>query len=287
MPEQGALHLAEHWLSVGQPDRALDALTRLHGPEALTGQAYMVRLTALHDLGRHDEVEVAGESAIERIGPVPHLLAMIGSSRRSLGRLDAAERAYLQGLAEDPHDVLLLCWYARLCLEVGQDTKAEKLVERAASRDPDSSLVLSARALIAYVRGQDAEMLRATREGLRNDPDDAGAHYLYGMAAANRGQLGAAARSLGRAAAENPGDRDLVETAREVRTEAHPLLRPLWPIHRFGALPVWLGAVVVFMGLRAAGARGPATIVGLVWGVYCVYSWVMPPIVRRLRRRLR
>ena len=38
-------------------------------------------------------------------------------------------------------------------------------------------------------------------------------------------------------------------------------------------------------GLRAMKFYRASTIVVVVWVVYCVYSWVVPPIVRKLARR--
>jgi tetratricopeptide (TPR) repeat protein len=284
-PQRSTMELARHWLSIDRPDRALDELGKLAGDDSLRPEALAVRTAALHNLQRHTEACAAAELALGRYGPEPQLLAIYGSSLRAVGQHAKAERAFLDGLAIDPEDPLLLCWYARVCLEVGQVDKAERLVDRAASHAPDDDLVAKTRVLIAYARGKDADAVAYGRESLRLDPEDPHAHALHGMAAAARGDLGAAESSLRRAAAANPGDRDIVEAAREIRVANHPLMRPLWPVQRFGMLPVWLCAVGAIMLFRFLRLPGFAALLGGIWLLYCIYSWTVPFIVKRLVRR--
>jgi hypothetical protein len=74
--------------------------------------------------------------------------------------------------------------------------------------------------------------------------------------------------------------------ARDDRVIAHPLLVPLWPLFRFGALRTWLAAVAVLVMLRLV-LPSLAGVFGLLWIGYCVYSWVAPPLVRwHVSRRL-
>jgi len=284
-PEQDALGLARHWMTLNKPDRVLEQLARLPGDAALSPDAFVLRTAALYDLDRHLEAEAAAEAGLGELGPDPQLLALLGMSRQELGKYEGAESALLDGLALAPTSSYLLCAYARLCLAVGQAGKAAKLVERAASFDPEDDVVARTRVLVAFVEGKDAEAVRHGREAMRLDPDGGGNHAMYGMALANRGDVGSAARSFRRAAAADPGNTELVEAAREARAAAHPLLWPLRPMQRFGALPVWLAAVVGMTALRAAGLAPLAVAFAVLWVAYCVYSWVAPPLVRRWVRR--
>lgn len=286
-PDQEALSLAQHWMTVNRPDRVLEELSRLPGDAALSRAAFVLRAAALHDLGNHQAAASAAESGLGDVGPDPQLLAILGMSRQQLGRYEAAESALLDGLALAPTSSFLLCAYARLCLTVGQVEKAGKLVERAASVDPEDDVVARTRLLVAFVQGKDSDAVKHGREAMRLDPDDGGNQLLYGLALASRGNVGAAAHSYRRAAAADPGDRELVEAAREARAAAHPLLWPLRPMQRFGPLPVWLAAVVTMTGLRAAGLAPLALVFAVLWVTYCVYSWVAPPLVRRWIRRNR
>ncbi len=287
MTDGSGLALARHWLQVNRADQALDQLTRLPADEALSLDAFVLRAAALHDLDRYEDAAAAAETGLGRFGPDPQLLAMLGTARRSAQQYEPAERALLDGLALSPTSVYLLCTYARVCLDVGQVEKARRLVERAASEDPEDDLVAHVRVLVAYASGQDDEALRRSREALRIGPDEAANHALFAMASSVRGDVAAAARSYRRAAAAEPGNTELIEAAREARVNAHPLLWPLRPLHRFGPFPTWLAVVGTILGLRALGLPMIALGFGLVWVVYCVYSWIAPPLVGRWLRRNR
>jgi hypothetical protein len=92
-------------------------------------------------------------------------------------------------------------------------------------------------------------------------------------------------RSLASAAANNPADGDLRGAAREAKLINHPLLRPLRPFQRFNPLVVWIAAVAIIYGLRYAGFGVLATVAAIGWFAFCIYSWVAPPLVRRLINR--
>jgi len=287
MADGSGLDLARHWLEVGRPERALEQLTRLPAEEGLSREAFVLRAASLHDLDRDEDAAAAAETGLGQYGPDPQLLAVLGTARWSANRYEDAERAMLDGLALAPTSVYLLCTYARVCVEVGQVEKAARLVDRAASYEPEDELVAQARVLIAYAAGNDDEALQRSRDALRLGPDEAANHALFAMASGVRGDVAAAARSYRRAAAAEPGNLELVEAAREARAAAHPLLWPLRLLQRFGVFPVWLGAVAIIVGLRALDLPMLALGFGLVWVLYCIYSWVAPPLVGRWLRRKR
>jgi hypothetical protein len=61
-------------------------------------------------------------------------------------------------------------------------------------------------------------------------------------------------------------------------------MKPLWPLQKWGwgaSAAMWLGGVVLIRGL-ARTAPDIATPVAFVWLGYCVYSWVWPPLIRKI-----
>ena len=58
-------------------------------------------------------------------------------------------------------------------------------------------------------------------------------------------------------------------------------MRPLRPFARFNPLVVWIGAVAIIYGLRIAGLAPLSFAFAMAWLAFCVYSWVVPPLVRR------
>ena len=70
------------------------------------------------------------------------------------------------------------------------------------------------------------------------------------------------------------------------RLLAHWSMRPLVPLQRLGPAKVWGAAALLVVGLRAIGQPMLAAIFGGAYLLFCAYSWIVPPLVRRhLRRR--
>jgi Flp pilus assembly protein TadD len=272
------LSLAQHWLEVNRPDRALEELGRLPRDEAMSLPACLLRVGALLRAERPAAAKLAATRALDLHGTEPRLLALLALACRVRGELEESERALLQALSHDPEDVGLLCEYAELCVSVGQLDKAEALLERAAAVEPDAEAVTTGRVLVAAARGRSAEAYRRAREALGRHPDSTVAHVYHSVVATEHGKFREAGRSSSRVAAET-GDPDALAMARDDRVIAHPLLVPLRPLFRFGPLRTWVAVVVVLMILRFVSPPLAAA-VGLFWIVYCVYSWVVPPLVR-------
>ena len=277
--------MAGHWLQIGHPERTLDELQGLWGDSALDYRAFLFRGAALHALDRNAEAIHVLRDGLSRHGPFLPLLQVLGSALRAEGRLPEAEAAFLQGLSLDPNDPDLLIGYAMVCLSAGQAEKASALVERAASQAPESLAVSAARAQVAFALGKDKDMHRHTQEALSADPEDPGARALHGTSSMLTGDSKSGYNSLASAAAAHPGDPDLRAAAREARLANHPLMRPLMPFQRFNPLVIWVCAVAVIYGLRAAGLLLFAGIAAGAWFAFCVYSWVAPPLLRRWLNR--
>jgi Flp pilus assembly protein TadD len=277
--------MAGHWLQIGHPERTLDELHGLTGDAALDYRAYLFRGAALHALDRNAEAVDVLRDGLGQHGPFLPMLHVLGSSLRSEGRLPEAEAVFLQGLSLDPNEPDLLIGYAHVCLAAGQAQKASALVERAASHAPESAVVSAARAQVAFALGKDRDMHRHSTEALSHDPEDPGARALHGTASMLTGDPRSGYTSLASAAASQPGDADLRAAAREAKLVNHPLLLPLRPFARFNPLVVWIGAVVIIYGLRAAGLAPLSFAFAMIWLAFCVYSWVAPPLVRRWLNR--
>lgn len=280
-PSESRLQMAAHWLRIGRPERVLDELQGLSGDAAVDYRAYLFRGAALHSLDRNPEAIDVLRDGLAQHGPFPAMLHVLGSALRSEGRLPEAEAAFLQGLSLDPNDPNLLLGYAHVCLAAGQAEKAGALVERAASQAPESVAVSAARAQVAFALGNDRDMHRHSAEALSYDPEDPNARALHGTASMLTGDARAGYNSLRSAAAAQPGDDDLRAAAREAKLFNHPLMLPLRPFARLNPLIVWVAAVAVIYGLRAVGLGSLSFAFAMIWLGFCVYSWVVPPIVRR------
>jgi tetratricopeptide (TPR) repeat protein len=277
---------AQALLVAHRPEEALRELAALPAGAATSPMAYQLRATALNRLERSAEAADAARAGLAAGGPDPDLLGELGHALREQGDLPAAERALLDGLALAPADVDLLCAYSRLCMDAGQLEKAAMLVERAVAGAPEAQIVYATRIRLAYAQGKDAEAQRISRDFVAAYPESPAAHAALGGTSAVRGQIRPAYAGLRQAAAGAPTDADFAAAAMQARVASHPLLWPLRPIERFGAIKTWLVAVAVIFGLRAAGLAPLAVLAALLWFAICVYSWVVPPLMRRwmLRR---
>lgn len=268
-----------------RPDEALRELATLPASEARQPQAWYLRTAALSQLERWAEAAQAARQGLAAGGPDPDLLRLLADAERELGNLETAERAVLDGLAIDPQHLDLLCGYARLCLQVRQLDKAAKLVGRAAAIDPHAASVYAIRVQLAYARGDDRTAQQVAREFVAEYPEDARAHALLGSTSALRGQVHAADSGFRQAASAEPTVNEYAEAALETRILEHPLLIPVRPFMRFGTIKTWVAAVVVLYGLRMLGLRALSFVFAIVWLALCVYSWVVPPLVRRWMTR--
>lgn len=285
-PDTGdSFYLARHWLSIHDPDRAIEALARVP-TAAESAEAHGLWTAALMQLERYEEAEAAAQRGLALEPEHEGLLQLLASTRWRKGDRAGAERAFLEALALVPDDPVLLASYGLLVAEVGQLDKAERLIDQAVRSGPEVQVVRYAQSLLSYLRGDpDAARLHA-RGTLEIDPEEAVGHAVLGWLSLEAGEFGGA-RSAITAARLDPEDRDYREAARHAAVLSHPLMRPLLPVYRIGPAKVWLGAIAAIILLRVIGLTGPAAVVAVVYVVFALYSWVAPPLVRRILRRRR
>ncbi|HZN76093.1 MAG TPA: hypothetical protein VFC00_31060 [Micromonosporaceae bacterium] len=275
------LERAQALLLANRPEDVLRELAVLPATDAVSARAFHLRCAALVQLNRWTEAAEAARHGLTAGGPDPDLLRLLADAEQELGNLEVAERAALDGLALDPQDIDLLCCYARICMAAGQVDKAGKLVERAAAIQPNAAVVYGARVQLAFSRGDDRTAQRIAREFVAEYPESAAAHALLGGTSALRGQVNAADSGIRQAVAAEPTVDDYAQLAMETKLAKHPLLIPVRPFVRFGPVKTWIAAVIVLFGLRALGLYTLLLVFSLTWIALCVYSWVVPPLVRR------
>jgi len=273
--------IAKAWalLEADRAEQALAELSRLNSDQALSAAAFHLRGQALIRLERWNEVDDNARRGLAEVGPDPVLLGQLGFALVEAGHYSHAERAFLDALALAPHDIDLLCGYARLCLNAGQADKAKQLWRRAAAYDPHHRAVMVTRVVIAIGVADDREAQRASDAFLAEYPADPVALALQGQVAEMRGRSGYG--SIRQAVAADPADRDYADLAWEAKFYAHPLMLPLRPLFRLGTVKSWLLAVGVIFGLRLVGLGGLSFLAAMIWIALCVYSWIVPPLVRK------
>ncbi|HEX6787878.1 MAG TPA: tetratricopeptide repeat protein [Gaiellaceae bacterium] len=279
------LALAEHYLEIAQPQRALDVLGRGDGLLE-DGHYWALRCAALIDLDRDRDAVSAAEAGLQLDPEDTILLRLHARAAGNTGDLALAERSLLSALAQDSDQPQLLAEYAILLARGGQVDKASRVLDEAERLDPLDGRVVSARGIIAYLRGDDSTTKKRAEQLLAHDPEARPGHLLRGAVLSSRGSARAARRHYEAAARLDPTDARVVEAAHAARRVAHPVLWPIYPVIRFGPMRTWLGFIVI-AGIAFATHITPLITVVIVGYLFMVvYSWTIAPLfVRHMRRR--
>lgn len=278
-----ALRQAEHWLDLGRPERALQALQDAAAPDdpAVLSMAATAYLMA----GRAEEAVTTAERAL-RHGPAVQPLAVIASAYAD-PQPGKAEEALLEALRLAPGSPFLVGQYAMLVAASGQFEKARLLIDRAQLIDPRDPELHLVRSRIEYLSGDDRAARRSAETAMSQDPWNLRARLVLGSLHLEQGRAAAGRKLLDTAAADRPDQRGVIASARAARALAHPLLAPLRLEHRVGPVRLWVGAIVVFVVLASTGRSRAAVAVATGYAVFAVYTRIGGLLVRRHVERRR
>lgn len=279
-----ARELARHYLQVGQPQRALEALSHATAETLDDPEVWALRGWALVDLDRHDEAAETASGALARWPDDVDFLRLLAVAEARRDHLADAERAVLAALRIEPDDAHLLCTYADALMRGGQLDKAGQVLALAERAEPDELLVVRMRLNLAYLRGDDKAAQSTAAELLARDAEDPQAQAMLGGLDLEKVRLRSAEQRFGTVIRHDPSDASIARAARSASVLRSPLAWPLLPFERFGPGPTWVAAIVVIFALQAAGLDLASTIAAFTWIGLCVYSWVVGPILQRRAR---
>lgn len=197
-----------------------------------------------------------------------------------------AESVILALLRESPGMPGFYVAYARLMLRALELDKARALTTEALRLEPNRHETLHMAALCDLVEGRRGDTA-ALRRLLVEDPGSRATLSLVINALIERGQVREAYRLSKQMLRAQPDDPFALARVKALAGDAHWALRPLWPLQRWG----WTGAVAMWVGAVAIGrvlervAPVWADLFWTCWLIYAIYSWVAPPLVRRLAAR--
>jgi predicted Zn-dependent protease len=278
--DMAGITLARRYLEMGRPQQTLEALSGIANPDLDDPELSYLRSAAELELGSYTDAARSAREGLARSPSSVALLAILSAAESELGHAAEAERAILAALELSPDSPTLLVRYAMLVAKAGQLEKAERLVDEAGRVDPSDPDVTRARSVLAFVKGSDREAEEEARKLLGADPEDVSGLLMLGSTAAEAGRVDEAGRHfLGAARVEPHGQ--VLEAAREIRIATHPLMWPLRPVERVGPGPLWIAAVATFGTLHILGYATAALIAGVIWVLWCAYTWIAPPLVRR------
>jgi tetratricopeptide (TPR) repeat protein len=281
------IQLASVQLEQGNAARALATLEQGGGALLEEPSYWFHRAWALYDLKRTQESITAARKGLALQPNGAWTLFILALSQERLEKFADAETSLLSALRLAPENPAFLTRYALLVAKAGQWEKAERLQAEAERIAPNHSGVKENRTKLAFILGDTHRAVAGAQAMLAEDPEDTFAQYVTGQVALEQGAYAEGEKRLMTAARQNPTDRVVTSAARHSRFLRHPLLIPLYPIEKFGAIPLWIGFIVVAYGLRALGQVQLATIVSVIYLLYCVYSWVVPRALKWYLERQR
>lgn len=195
-----------------------------------------------------------------------------------------AERVALELLHEYPRSADLYATYARVMLRALKLEKARDLCMEALRLAPDNEAALSMMALCNLIERPNDPQNPSLRKLLAQRPDDQRTLGLVVTALAYAGQTREALRGARELLRLQPNSKHLVHNVRELSFGNHWSLAPLRPLQRYGwgaSIGIWIGGIVL---VQMLGRSMPELANALGWFIFgfAVYSWVWPPLLRRL-----
>jgi predicted Zn-dependent protease len=212
--------------------------------------------------------------------PARQLLAGLLTEK---GEFADAELLLLGLLKEYPEHADLYGRYARLMLRTLHLEKAEQLAHEGLRYDPENAECLLVIALSETARNGGREN-EALKKLLGAHPESLSTVHALVVALVDSGRTDEAHRVAQGAMRADPANENLVALVRELRIQNHWTMKPLWPLQKWGwgaSAGLWLGGMFVSSALQRA--HSPLALpFALLWLAYAVYSWVWPPLLRRI-----
>ncbi len=282
MTTQSTLALAEHYLNIEQPTRALELLSRAENDLLNTPAYWLLHSQALFNLNQIEAAKASSQKGLAVAPDDPRLLFLLCNCEDKAGYLAAAETAILAAIRLQPENPHFICRYATLVAQTNQLDKAQQLAAVAAKIDPNRRSVRHLQISLAYLTESIPQVIAKCQEGLTLFPEDPYILYILGHAYSERGKPGHAADFLRRAAQLNPLNQAFTTSARQyARPARHWLMEPVWPFKRTSMVPDLL-VFLAFLLMIILGLTGQIHIslymcMGwLVWLYYTAFvNWFM------------
>jgi tetratricopeptide (TPR) repeat protein len=198
-------------------------------------------------------------------------------------RYTEAERTIIELLREYPQDASYYGRYAQLMLRTLNLVKAKQLVHEGLKYEPDDVDCLAIQATCEFIERPDIDS-PGLQQLIVKYPQLMRTLVLVVVALEQRGDARGALRVAKELIRAQPDNEHFVEIAQHLNLKTHWSMLPLWPMQKWGwgaSFGIWLFVIV---GSRALHKVNPtaAGIFTIAVIVYAVYSWVWPPLLRRL-----
>jgi tetratricopeptide (TPR) repeat protein len=197
-----------------------------------------------------------------------------------------AEHVIIELLRDYPEAADYYGRYADLMLRTLNLGKALRLAREGLKYDADDPECLAAQAVCEFIEQPAGQPSRGLQQLLVRHPQSLRTLVLVVIALQQRGELREARRVAQELVRAQPDNEHLIQIASSLSVSSHWSMLPLWPMQKWGwaaSFGLWLLAII---GIRAISKVNEAAggAFGIIVLIYVIYSWVWPPILRRLLR---
>ena len=278
MTPERSLFAARSALDRGNAARALE-----HVAEAAAfdePETYRIQSEAHLALDNDTEALHAAQRGLVVEPTDTELQILLGRAHSALDDHRSAETAYLSVLNQDPQNVHALFHYSWTLAHVGDSDGAREILAHMpptfVAASPD---VMALHAYLAMIDGNKKEAEAFIEHGLALDPQHTSMRRIAGVKAQLDGNMRGAGDHYMSAAQVDPGRN--ADVGREGMYLNHPLMAPTRLITRIGPGRLWVGWIVfLVIGRRVLPTAVMLPLI-VIYVVFALYSWVVPPLLRK------
>ncbi len=210
---------------------------------------------------------------------------LLAAVYKDLKRYAEAEGLSIELIRRNPESSDCYTLYAKIMLETLYVKKAEKLAAEAIRLEPDNISAQAVAVICNVIKGGKTEYQQNLAELVRNYPEAFTTSSMVLVVLIEQKKHREALRIAQELLRGDPNNADLVETIKELKIATHVTMLPLWPAIKFGWHASAALYVVALVTCFTASKYLPGEVSSVIiygWLLYVLYSWIYPPILRKI-----
>lgn len=213
LDHERALFLAQNYVDLARPERALKVLEKASPVDART---WLLRANALMNLERFQEALESARRGLAIDAESHSLHLALARAEMGLGHVAEAEAAVKEALRVAPDDAESHAMHALILATTGRGEAAERVSGLARSLAPEGQGVRFTEAFVALTSGRSYDADPQSAALVADAPEDASVHWLRGMVLLHRPWGPKALWHLREAARLEPSNHEFARAARAV-----------------------------------------------------------------------
>ena len=210
---------------------------------------------------------------------------LLASVYKDLKRYAEAEGLIIELIRNNPESSACYSLYAEVMLETLHLNKAERLAAEAVRIEPDNISAQAVAVICNVIKGDKTEYQQSLTELVRNYPEAFTTSSMILVVLYERKKHREALRIAQELLRCDPNNEFLVEMIKELRVLTHVTMIPLMPVIKYGwhaSAALYIIAIVVCFAAYKYLPREVSALIIFGWLAYVLYSWIYPPILKKV-----